>query len=107
MQKVGNMKQKMRFAAILCTFHIVASTVLWGCLLVYQRGYNTMHREEIPVASIRTAEQHTQVQILEESYSFPTAWLGEESPLYFAAHALTGEPLHFWMQLLGSFVNEM
>lgn len=96
------MKQKLRFAILLCSLHLIASGVLWGCLLVYQRGYNTMHREEIAVASVRTSEQYTHVQILEESYSFPSAWLSEESPLYFAAYALTGEPLHFWMYLSGS-----
>ncbi len=95
------MKEKLRLAGLFLALHLIVSGVLWGCLLVYQRGYNTMHREGIAVASVKASAHRTRVQILEESYSFPSAWVSEESPVYFGAYVLAGEALHFWMNLSG------
>ncbi len=95
------MKGKLRITGLFLILHMVISGVLWGCLLVYQRGYNTLHREGIAVASVRAAQDRTHVQILEGSYSFPSAWMAEESPVYFGAYLLADEALHFWMNLSG------
>ncbi len=95
------MKNKLHLSLLCFTIHLIISGVIWGCLLVYQRGYNTLHTEEIPAASIRQTAERTHIQLLEESCSFPSAWIGEESVLYFALYAAAPEPLRFWFQVSG------
>ncbi len=94
------MRRKLRFLGICLCLHLVVSGVMWGGLCVTQRGYNTMHREPIAIASVSVTEQNTRIQVLENSCEFPTFWNDKENPLYFAVFTLSGEPMRFWMNLL-------
>lgn len=100
------MHQKLKIAILCLSLHLSASFVIWGGLKVYQRGYNTMHREQIAVASVAVSNQQASIQILQNSCHIPTDWLAKDSPLYFAAYALTGEQLHFWISVF-STVSEI
>ncbi len=95
------MKNKLRLSLLCLTIHLIVSGVIWGCLVVYQRGYNTLHTEEIPAASISRTADRMHIQLLEESCSFPSAWIEEESALYFAVYAAAPEPLRFWFEVSG------
>jgi len=97
------MKKKLRFAGLFLVVHLLVSGVLWGSLLVYQRGYNTMHREQIAVASVITGGDATNLQVLEHSCTIPASWLAKDSALYYAAFAVCSEPVRLWMQLFGMF----
>lgn len=93
------MKQKLRLAAICLTLHLVVSGVIWGGLCVYQRGYNTMHREQLAVASVTVTQERAELQVLQGRCALPVQWFSEDSPLYYAAYVLAGEPLQFWLYL--------
>ncbi len=94
------MRRKIRSLGICLCLHFVASSVVWGGLCVCQRGYNTMHREQIAIASLSVNERTAKLQLLENSCEFTIPQLHEEHPLYFALYALTSEPMHFWMHLV-------
>lgn len=98
------MRGKLRIIAICLTLHIAASIVFFGGMRVYQQGYNTMHREQIAMASIRITGERAEIQLLEEAYTFPALWLRENSPAYAAAYVLAGESLRFWVYLKEIFL---
>lgn len=90
---------KWRTAVIGLCFHLVVSGVLWGGLCVYQRCYNTMHRDQIPVASVTVSDHYAEIQLLEENCTIPIDWLNENA-LSYASYALSAEPLRIWGVLL-------
>ncbi len=90
-------RRKIRLAAIVLTLYLAVSVVLWGGLVVSQRGYNTMHRDQLAVASLTLTKEHAQLQVLQGSCKLPLAWFSEDSPLYAAAYLLLGEPLQLWL----------
>lgn len=92
-------RRRIRLAAIALTLHLAASVVIWGGLYVCQKGYNTMHREQIAVASLTLTQEHAQLQVLQSRCELPLQWFSEESPLCAAAYLLLGEPLQFWLYL--------
>ena len=93
------MRRNFRSVGICLCLHFIASSVVWGSLCVCQRGYNTMHREQIAIASLSVTEQMAKLQLLENSYDVKLPELHEEHPLYFALYAVTSEPMHFWMHV--------
>lgn len=94
------MRRKNRFLGICLCLHLIASGVVWGGLCVVQRGHNTMHREQIAIASLSVTEQTAKFQLLDNICELPLPELNEEHPLYFALYAVTGEPLRFWMYMI-------
>ncbi len=92
-------RQKIRLAVIALTLYLAVSVVLWGGLLVSQRCYNTMHRDQLAVASLTLTKEHAQLQVLQGRCELPLAWFSEDSPLYAAAYLLFGEPLQLWLYL--------
>ena len=76
------------------TLHVLLSGILFSAAIVYQKGYNTTHRETVRMANITLQEQSADVQILH--YHLPFSVPSDNSILYYAAYLLTDTPLHEW-----------
>ncbi|MBE6851069.1 MAG: hypothetical protein E7504_04960 [Ruminococcus sp.] len=94
------MKAKLRFLGICLCIHLVASGVVWGGLCVSQRGYNTMHREQIAIASVSVTEEKAHIQLLQQNCEIPAFWNDEDDPFYYALYALSDESMHSFFNLL-------
>lgn len=93
------MKEKYRKWVLYLCLHLVVSGVIWGGMRVHQRGYNMLHSEQIAMANVTTTQSFTEITVLQRSFRIPRSWFAEDSPLYFAAYALTGEDVHLWLYL--------
>lgn len=98
------MRRKLRKFGIYLCLHLIASGVVWGGLCVMQRGHNTLHREQIAIASLSVTEDAAKLQILDSVCEIPLPDLDAAHPLYFALYALTGEPMRFWMRVVCEIV---
>lgn len=93
------MKTKLRKLALYLCLHAVISGVIWGGMRVHQRGYNALHSEQIAMANAELTRDYAEIQVLQSTICIPAVWFAQDSPLYFAAYALTGDDLHLWLYL--------
>jgi len=90
--------QKFRRFLTCLLIHSIFSAVLFGMVCVYQKSYNTMHRDAIRMAGVVLQEQNAEIQILH--YHLPIALPSEQSPFWYGAYLLTDMPLHYWSAVL-------
>lgn len=100
----GTMKKRIRTVLRVVSLHLIVSGVALGGIRVYQQGYNTMHQEQLQMASLTLQPEHAQLQFLEYSCAVPLAILQEDSLLYYAAYVMTDQFLQSWTYIL-SFIN--
>ena len=90
--------QKIRKFLACLLIHSIFSSVLFGMACVYQKSYNTMHRESICMAGVVMQEQNAEIQILH--YHFPLPVPSEQNLFWYGAYLLTDAPLHGWTAVL-------
>lgn len=83
--------------------HILLSGILFSAALVYQKGYNTTHRDAVRMAGVTLQEQTADIQILH--YHLPISVPSDNHMLYYAAYLLTDTPFHEWTALLEFIKN--
>ncbi|MBR1554244.1 MAG: hypothetical protein IJ644_02485 [Oscillospiraceae bacterium] len=96
------MKKIRKFLACLL-IHCLLSAVLFGMACVYQKSYNTMHRETVRMAGVIVQEQNAEIQILH--YRMPIIFPSEQNPFWYGAYLLTDVPLHCWTAVLEFIKN--
>ena len=96
------MKKYQKFLSGLM-MHCVLSGVLWGVVNVYQKGYNTMHQEQIQMASVTLQDGKAEIQVLHQKW--PVLLPKEDYMLYYYLYLTTDTGLHYWMYLTDFIKN--
>ncbi len=99
------MKKGVRTVCRIMALHLIVSGVALGGIRVYQQGYNTMHREQLQMASLTLHPEHAQLQFLEYHCTVPLTFLQEDSMVYYAAYVLTDGFLQSWTYIASLFIN--
>ncbi|MBR0485570.1 MAG: hypothetical protein IJJ69_12495 [Oscillospiraceae bacterium] len=95
--------QKIRKILTVLLIHCLFSAVLLGMVSVYQKSYNTMHRESVQMAGVIVQEQNAEIQILH--YRMPIVLPSEQNFFWYGAYLLTDTPLHCWAWILEFIKN--
>lgn len=98
---------KYRTIVLLLSLHIMVSMVFWGGLCVWQRCRNALYPEQVAAASIHLTDGYAHIQVLDAACAIPMQELSENHPLWFAAHALTGDGFHFWCWMMDAISHIM
>jgi hypothetical protein len=99
------MKRKLRNIFLFLLLHSLVSGVIWGLLTVYQRGYNTTHREYLKMASVTVRDSLAEVQLMESEYVVSIAYFSEESMLYYGIYVLSDEYLQGCFRLISCILS--
>ncbi len=94
------MTQIWRKRVIFASVHLVLSGVIWGGMQVYQQGHNTTHPQQLAMANVTLGRQQTQIQILEQTFTIPHAWMQYAAEMPYAACLLVGTDVQPWLALL-------
>ena len=92
---MANNHRLRRFGAGLA-IHSILSFALLGGIRVYQQSYNTLHRDQVQMASMTIQEEQAEIRVLGRQYLLPMQVFSEDSLLYYAAYGLMDETLYSW-----------
>lgn len=83
---------------------VVSCTALAG-IRVYQRSYNTTHREQIRMAGLTVGASQAELEVLGSRYAVPLGLLQEDG-IWYAAYVLTDSAAHGWISVALLFIKE-
>ena len=101
------MKRRKAKAPILAiAIYLLLNGLVWGCMKVYTKSYNTMNREQITMLNIQfNKETSVEISILNNKFSIDFSGLKDNNTIYFATYICSSEKLKTIVRAISEVEN--
>lgn len=87
-------KRKAKAPILAIAIYILLNGLVWGCMKVYTKSYNTMNKEQITMLNIQFNEgTGAEISILNNKLSIDFSGLKDNDTIYFVTYVSSPEKL--------------
>lgn len=99
-------KRKVKTPILIIAVYLLLNGLVWGCMKVYTKSYNTMNREQIKMLDIQMSERTgAELSVLNSRFNLDLSDIGNNNIILFSLYISTPEKVKTIIRIVSKAKN--